>query len=139
MSRPSASPIAVSVVAAGGSAGAVLRWLMEQQAQGGPGFPWTTFAINVVGSLALAALPALVAVRRRPLLALALGPGMLGGFTTLSTYAEEGRALLADGRTALAATYLLGTLAAALVAVALSHRLSTPAAQRAFDDEEGNE
>ena len=112
---------------------------MEQQAQGGPGFPWTTFGINVVGSCALAALPALAVVRRRPLVALALGPGMLGGFTTLSTYAEEGRALLADGRTALAATYLLGTLAAALVAVALSHRLSTPAAQRAVDDEEGNE
>ena len=75
----------------------------------GAGFPWTTFAINVTGSLALALLPALAVVRRRPVLAVALGPGVLGGYTTLSTYAEQGRALLADGRAGLAAAYLLGT------------------------------
>ena len=64
---------------------------------------------------------------------------MLGGFTTLSTYAEQGRGLLADGRPALAAAYLFGTLAACLAGVALAHRLSTPDAQWEFDAEEGNE
>ena len=68
----------------------------------GSGFPWTTFAINVTGALALALLPVVAAVRRRPVLTAALGPGLLGGYTTLSTYAEQGRSLLADGRGGLA-------------------------------------
>jgi CrcB protein len=78
-------------------------------------------------------------VRNRPLLTAGLGPGLLGGYTTLSTYAEQGRALLADGRAGLAAAYLLGTLAACLVAVTLAGRLSSLQAQRRFADEEGNE
>ena len=99
-------------VAAGGALGGTLRWWLGDLVPDGEGFPCTTFAINVTGSLALAALPALAAVRRRPLLTVGLGPGVLGGYTTLSTYAEQGRALLADGRAGLAAAYLVGTLAA---------------------------
>ena len=64
---------------------------------------------------------------------------MLGGFTTFSAYADQGRGLLADGRPALAAAYLFGTLAACLAGVTLAHRLSTPDAQWEFDAEEGNE
>jgi len=64
---------------------------------------------------------------------------VLGGFTTLSTYAEQSRSLLADGRGVLAASYVLGTLAVCLAAVAVAHRLSSPVAQREFEDEEGNE
>jgi CrcB protein len=127
------------VVAAGGAVGAVLRWLLGELAPDASGFPWTTFGINVSGAFLLAALPAFAAVRHRPLLALALGPGLLGGFTTLSAYSEQGRALLADGRAGPALAYLLGTLVACLAAVSVAHRLSTPAQQREFDDEEGNE
>jgi fluoride exporter len=127
------------VVAAGGVLGALLRWSFGEVVPDGAGFPWTTFAINVVGSFALALLPAIAAVRDRPLAAVALGPGLLGGFTTLSAYAEQGRGLLADGRPALAAAYLLGTLAACLAAVSLAHRRSTPDEQWQFDSEEGNE
>ena len=46
-----------------------------------------------------------------------LGPGVLGGYTTFSATSEQGRALLADGRVGLALAYLLGSLAACLVAV----------------------
>lgn len=135
-------PLTASLVLAasvGGAAGAVARWLLGQITPDGPGFPWTTFAINVIGSLALAALPAVGLIRRRPALAIGLGPGVLGGFTTLSAYAEQSRALLAQDRSVLAASYLLGTLAACLVAVRLAHALSSPAAQVEFEDEEGNE
>ena len=69
----------------------------------GSGFPWTTFAINVSGCFALACLPAAAAVRTDPALAAALGPGLLGGYTTMSAYAEETRALLADDRALTAA------------------------------------
>jgi fluoride exporter len=127
------------VVAAGGVLGALLRWLLGELVPDGTGFPWTTFGINVTGTFALALLPALAVVRDRPLLAVALGPGFLGGYTTLSAYAEQGRGLLADGSPALAGAYLLGTLAACLIAVSVAHRLSTPAEQWRFDDEEGNE
>jgi len=109
----------LGAVALGGAVGAVLRWALGELVPDGTGFPWTTFAINLSGSAALAALPALVAERRHPLLALALGPGMLGGFTTLSAYAEQGRRLLADESALLAAAYLGGTLLACLGAVQL--------------------
>jgi CrcB protein len=126
-------------VAVGGAVGGTLRWWLGELVPDGDGFPWTTLAINITGSLALALLPAVTAVRRRPVLVAGLGPGLLGGYTTLSTYAEQARALLADGDAALAAAYLLGTLAACLVAVTLAERLSTPAARDVFEDEEGNE
>jgi CrcB protein len=126
-------------VAAGGAAGACLRWLLGTGfpvADGG--FPWTTFAINVTGSVLLALLPAVPAIRRHPLLPPALGTGLLGGFTTLSTYSEETRALLASGHTGTASAYLLGTLAACLVGVAVADLLSTPSARAEFDVEEGD-
>jgi CrcB protein len=129
----------VAAVAVGGALGALLRWSLGEALPDGAGFPWTTFGINVSGSLVLAALPAIAAVRRSQLLAVGLGTGVLGGFTTLSACSDQTRTLLADGRTALAAAYLLSTLAACLVAVALAHRWSSPLEQREFEDEEGNE
>jgi CrcB protein len=126
-------------VALGGAVGGLARWWLGGLAHDGTAFPWTTFLINVTGSLTLALLPAVAAVRHRPALAAAVGPGVLGGYTTLSTYAEQGRALFAAGRTGLALAYLLGTLAACLVAVTLAEGLTTVAARREFEDEEGNE
>lgn len=139
MKRPSPSPSLLVAAAAGGMLGALLRWSLDELVPDGNEFPWTTFAINVSGSFLLAALPALSAVRRHPVLPVFLGTGVLGGYTTLSTYAEQGRSLLADGRIALAGTYLAGTLLACLAAVVLAHRLSSPDAQREFEIEEGNE
>ncbi len=129
----------MGAVALGAAVGGTLRWLLGDLVPDGDGFPWTTFAINVTGSLVLALLPALAGVLHHPVLVAGLGPGLLGGYTTLSTYAEQGRALLADGRTTLAAAYVLGTLAACLVAVTLAGHVSSPAAQVEFEAEEGNE
>ena len=67
-----------------------------------------------------------------------LGTGVLGGFTTLSTYSEQARALAAQGRVGLAASYVVGTLAACLLAVAVADRFSTVIARSQFDDEEGD-
>jgi CrcB protein len=125
-------------VAAGGAAGALLRHLLGELAPDGGGFPWTTFGINVGGALLLGLLPALTAARHRPTLVAALGPGVLGGFTTLSTYAEQSRALLAEGDGLLALGYLAGTLAACVAAVAATTRW-TSAAGRAELAAEGGE
>ena len=137
--KPPPPPRLVAAVAIGGALGALARWGLGELAPDGTGFPWTTFAINVSGSFLLAMLPAFFVVRRSPVLAAGLGTGVLGGYTTLSTYSEQTRALLAAGDAGLAAAYLLGTLGACLAAVALAHRFSRPLAQRAFEDEEGNE
>jgi len=126
-------------VALGGGLGAVLRYLLGELTPGTSGFPWTTFAVNVSGAFLLATLPAIAVVRERQLLTLALGPGLLGGYTTLSAYADDARALFADAEPGLAAAYLVGTLAACLVAVTFAQRFSTPAEQQAFADEEGDE
>jgi fluoride exporter len=133
-------PAVLAVVALGGAAGALLRWALTV-AWPDPvdGFPWTIFAVNVVGAGVLALLPAFAVVRRRELLPPLLGTGVLGGFTTLSTYSEQTRELVAHGRPGLAASYVVGTLAACLLAVAGADRFSTAAARAEFDREEGDE
>lgn len=135
-------PLRASVllaVALGGAVGAALRWqLTDWFPNDTAAFPWTTFAINVSGSVLLAALPAWAVVRRHAVLPPALGTGVLGGFTTMSAYSEATRSLLAAGETVTAMVYLLGTLAACLVGVALADRLSGPAQRAEFDDEEGD-
>lgn len=137
-SHPLQSP-ALAAVAAGGALGAALRHGIGVAVPDVAGsFPWTTFGINVAGSFLLALLPAWAVVRRRPLLPPLFGTGVLGGFTTLSTYSEQTRALLASGHVVTASTYLLGTLGACLLAVAVADRLSSEAARREFDAEEGD-
>ena len=109
------------LVAVGAAAGAILRWGLDTAIPHGV-LPWTTLAINVSGAFALGVLP--VVVRHSHAAALALGPGLLGGFTTVSTWALEVRDLAADERVGLAGAYLGGTLAAALVAAHLGRRLA---------------
>jgi CrcB protein len=127
------------VVAAGGAVGALVRHLLEERFPAPvDGLPWTTLSINVTGSFLLALLPALALVRRHPLLPPMLGPGVLGGFTTLSAYSEQVRRLLDGGRTTTGLVYLFGTLAACLVAVAAADLVSTPTERAEFESEDGD-
>ena len=141
MARPH-NPLHVSVlavVALGGALGALARYgLSTAFPDSTSGFPWTTFAINVTGSFLLALLPAAGVVRRRALLPPLLGTGVMGGYTTLSTASEQTRALLAGGHVGTATAYVVGTLVACLVAVALADRFSTLAARSEFEAEEGD-
>ncbi len=118
------SPRLLLAVAAGGAVGAATRHLLGLWVPDA-GFPWTTFGINVAGSFLLALLPALAFVRASPVWTAALGPGLLGGFTTLSAYAEQARALLADERMLAAGSYVVGTLAACVLAALLAGHLSS--------------
>lgn len=111
------------VVSIGGAAGALLRFGIDTAAPDSL-FPWPTLAINVVGAFVLGVLPALAAVRRSRTVALALGPGVLGGFTTVSAWAGQVRQLADDGHVALAGLCLLVTLAAGLSAAALGQHLA---------------
>ncbi|HYN96379.1 MAG TPA: CrcB family protein, partial [Pilimelia sp.] len=78
------------------------------------GFPLATFATNVAGCAALGALAGLV--RGRPVLAPFVGAGLLGGFTTFSTYAVETIGLARAGRPWLATGYALATAVCGLAA-----------------------
>lgn len=111
--------IALPAAALGGVIGSLARFGLTEPLDTGLGFPWTVFAINVVGSAALAALPLLAVVRARPGLAVFLGTGVLGGFTTMSAASEQTVFLLEHGRAATATAYCVGTLLAALAAVRL--------------------
>ncbi|MFS8199889.1 fluoride efflux transporter CrcB [Streptomyces sp. CWNU-52B] len=117
----------VTVVAVGGAAGASARYgaALLWPAQAG-GFPWTTFWVNVVGCFAIGVLMVVItdvwAAHRlvRPF----FGTGVLGGFTTFSTYAVDIERLIGDGRPRTALAYLALTLVAALAAVSLAVALT---------------
>ncbi|GGR05448.1 fluoride efflux transporter CrcB [Streptomyces netropsis] len=107
-------------VSAGGGLGAAARYgagLLWPTAGGA--FPWTTFLINLVGCALIGVVLTVVThlASPHPLLRPFLATGILGGFTTFSTYAVDIRQLLADDRTATALAYLAATPVAALAAV----------------------
>ena len=74
------------LVAVGGAVGALTRHGIDTAAPDSL-FPWPTLAINVVGAFLLGLLPVLAVVRHSRRVAVALGPGVLGGFTTVSAWA----------------------------------------------------
>ena len=139
---PSSAALGVGVVvtAIGGAVGAVLRWGLTALAPVEPGgFPWVTFAINVVGSALLAALALVPAVRARPWLALLLGTGLLGGFTTMSAASTETFVLLDRGEAGLAAVYAVGSLLLAVAAVLLVDRMVSDEARARLERIEADE
>ncbi len=134
---PPAASLAAAAV--GGAVGAVLRWVLTTLEPAPTGhLPWTVLLINVAGAALLAAVPLLPAARRTPWVAVLLGTGVLGGFTTMSTASTDTFVLLDTGHPGLAVTYAAGTLAAALLAVALVNRLASPGWRTAVRAEEGD-
>lgn len=108
------------VIGAGGALGSVGRWgVGELLPWSGTSFPWATFVVNVSGALALGVLMVLVLEVWRPhrYVRPFVGIGLLGGWTTFSTYALEARDLLAVGRPATALAYVAGSLVVGLLAV----------------------
>lgn len=115
----------VGAVSAGGAVGAAGRYAATVSwptAEGG--FPATTLAVNVLGSALIGIL--MVAVvelwPHRRLVRPFLGTGVLGGFTTFSTYAVDVQHLATAGRVATATAYLLLTPILAVLAATLTAR-----------------
>ena len=108
-------------LAAAGAAGAVARAAVTDLAARllGTAFPWGTLAVNVLGAAAFGGLVA--AGRGRlglpPGLDAVLLVGLLGGFTTFSSYAFQAFELWTAGRHATAAAYVLASNALGLAAV----------------------
>ncbi|MFM9368831.1 CrcB family protein [Streptomyces sp. Da 82-17] len=109
-----AAVAAGGVVGAAGRYGASLLWPTP-----GGAFPWTTLWVNVVGCAAMGVLMVVITEgrQRHRLVRPFLGTGVLGGFTTFSTYTVDIRRLDDLGEVRAALGYLAATLVAALVAV----------------------
>ena len=112
-----------AAIAAGGVAGALARaWLEHVWPASGHTWPWTTFAVNVVGTLLLGYFVTRLQERlppstyRRPF----LGTGLCGALTTFSTLQIEALQLCRHGHVPLALAYVAGTLAAGLAGVHLA-------------------
>lgn len=115
------------LVALGGALGTLLRFALGgwvHHATGGT-FPWGTFGINVLGALAIGALAAYadrggaLPVASR----IALQVGVLGGFTTFSSFGIETFRLVQHGEWPRAAGYVLGTNVLGLAAVWIGYRV----------------
>jgi CrcB protein len=118
---------AVAAVAAGGVVGAVCRYELGLAWPTAAGhFPWTTFAVNAIGCVLIGVVMVLTTdvfathwlVRR------ALSTGLLGGFTTFSTYAVDAERLLATHHPALALSDLVLTVVICLAGVVVSTTLT---------------
>ena len=107
-------------VGVGGFAGANARYVMGRAVDSrfGTAFPYGTLAINIAGSLLIGILVTLLAERYAPSHAvrLLLVTGVLGGYTTFSTYAFEAIALADRGQFGRSLLYVLASNGLALVA-----------------------
>ena len=118
-------------ISLGAIVGANARYWMSRSALRllGPGFPYGTLAINVLGSFVLGIF--LVWTTQRgivdPRWRLLIAVGFCGGFTTFSSYAFESMALMAQGQWLLVAANIVSnnllSLAAVLAGMALARLL----------------
>lgn len=109
----------VFLVGSGGFVGANARywlggWISERL---GPSFPWQTIIINVTGSLIMGVFMGLILTQNwSSNWRLFFAVGILGGYTTFSTFSYEGVDLLSKGLYLYSATYILGSAFLSLAA-----------------------
>jgi len=112
----------IALVALGGAVGTAVRALLAQAFPAVDGISWSILTINVVGAFCLGLLLDTLARRgpdvgRRRSLRLFVGTGVLGGFTTYSTLADDTARLLDGGRWAAGGGYALLSVVLGLAAV----------------------
>jgi CrcB protein len=112
------------LVMIGGAVGSALRWETSRLAlrRLGPGFPWGTLAVNLIGALLMGMLAARIieAGTDRPLWLL-LAVGLLGGFTTFSAFSLELFLMLQRGEAGFAAGYAAASVAGSVLLVAIGY------------------
>lgn len=119
----------ILLVALGGAAGSVARYLLSKAIQdtAATAFPWGTMAVNVAGCLLIGLLYGLASgdgTRLGADLKLMLTVGFCGGFTTFSTFANESLTLAKTGDALLSAAYIGSSVALGVLAVAAGTQLA---------------
>ncbi|MCU0492854.1 MAG: fluoride efflux transporter CrcB [Chloroflexaceae bacterium] len=117
----------IAVIALGAALGANARYGLSLWAaeRFGTAFPYGTFIINVVGSFLIGLVMAW-SLTRAPLsepLRLLVVTGILGGFTTFSSFSYEAYALIVNGNWPLALLYWLGSVGLGFLGVVLGFAL----------------
>jgi CrcB protein len=113
----------VLLVFLGGGIGATIRHLMNLGVAriAGTAFPWSTAIINVTGSFLMGVLVAFFAFRAgagwSQHVRLFATTGILGGYTTFSTFSLDAALLWERGATGQAAAYVLGSVVLALIGI----------------------
>jgi CrcB protein len=110
----------IAAVSLGGAVGTSARYGASLLWPTAPGtFPWTTLLVNMLGCAIIGVFMVIItdvwAAHRlvRPF----FGTGVLGGFTTFSTYAVDIQRLIGEGRATTGLAYLAATMLTALAAV----------------------
>jgi CrcB protein len=109
-------------VALGGALGAMGRYLTSVAAVRlmGHGFPWGTLAVNIAGSFLMGVLVVVLGKKGGMHLAPLMVTGMLGGFTTFSTFSLDVLTIYERGQVGLAAGYAAASVILSLGAIALA-------------------
>ena len=127
------SRIAAVVIFIGAGLGGVARYAVSGWVQNATGvvFPWGTLLINVTGSLLLTLVYGLLeGTAGAPEWRLFLGVGVLGGYTTFSTFSYESVRLLQHGEWTRASLYVVASVLLSLAGAALGFRLASLLLQR---------
>lgn len=106
-------------IALGGALGATGRYLtgVAVMRVAGPGFPWGTVVVNVLGSFLIGVLMVAIARKGGQAYVPFLMTGILGGFTTFSAFSLDALALFERGQVTAAAAYVLSSVVLSLAAI----------------------
>lgn len=111
----------ILAVAAGGALGSVARYLFAGQVYRllGTDFPWGIFIVNVIGCFIMGVCAELFALRWNvtPEVRAFITVGILGGFTTFSSFSLDTVMLIERGQVAVAAAYAFASLAVSVGAL----------------------
>ena len=108
-------------IALGGAVGSLLRYVVASQVQSAasPGFPWGIFVVNISGGFIMGVIAELGALKMNftPELRAFLTVGILGGYTTFSTFSLDIVTLINHGEALAAGAYILASVALGVLAL----------------------
>lgn len=111
----------LAAVALGGALGSLLRYFVASaiQSPASVGFPWAIFLVNISGGFAMGLIVEMSALKLHigPELRAFLTVGVLGGYTTFSTFSLESALLIQRGAYATAAAYIAGSALLSIAAL----------------------
>ena len=119
----------ILLIAIGGAVGSVCRYLLSSAVLRALGtlFPAGTFVVNVVGCLAFGAITGAAQARitLSPEARALLLAGLLGGFTTFSSYMNESVVLVREGHFLWAAMNLGGQVVVGFIAFSIAYAMAS--------------
>jgi CrcB protein len=106
-----------------GAIGVTLRYAIELNVDQSK-FPWATLAINLSGAFVLAVFLTLALGRLPVAVMTPVAIGLLGGYTTFSTFAWQGFTMSRSGRPGVALVYVIVSVVGGLVAASAGYSLA---------------